>query len=304
MTLLDEVISQASDGDATAMLRKLMIVAHRLKAKTLFTWVQNELNGYKSPNELPSYRGPKNAVVQAVITGPMGGKGTNTLSSIGVPDGYEHLFKVYLFDPLAGIESLASSPDNVGVPWDPAAVGLYNGWIQEGKVAFLELWGVYSATRMISQSTLRGVVDIVRTTALEMALDLQSEYPDAGEVDGPTVQDPAVNATVMHITNNIYGSVTGLAQGNEVRQKVAVEVGDLVGALTVARAFLSNDAIADLSRIFTEPGSETEKRRKLERFVHAIRGGTVSLAGGVASNLAAEGVMDLASQFFGWVAGL
>lgn len=302
MTLLDEVISQASDGEATAMLRKLMIVAHRLKAEPLLAWVKNEINGYKSGDDLPSYRGPLNSIVQAVITGPMGSKGTNTLSSHGVPEGFDGLFEVSLFEPLAGIESLALSEDTVGIPWDPVAVGLYNGWIEKGMVPFLEYWGVYSATRRIPQSTLRGVVDIVRTKALEMALDLQADFPDAGEVDGPTVQDPAVSATVMHITNNIYGSVTGLAQGNEVRQRVTVKTGDLVGALTAAKAFLTDDSIAALSRILTEPGNEGEKRSKLERFIQAIKGGTVSLAGGVVSNLAAEGVMDLASQFFGWIA--
>lgn len=301
MTLLDEVISQASDGEATAMLRKLLIVAHRLKAEPLLAWVKNELNGYKSHDDLPSYRGPLNCNVQAVITGPMGGKGTNTLSAHGVPEGFDGLFEVSLFEPLAGLETLAQSEDTVGIPWDPVAVGLYNGWIDKGMVPFLEYWGVYSATRSISQSTLRGVVDIVRTKALEMALDLQAEFPEAGEIDGPTVQDPAVNAAVMHITNNIYGSVTGLAQGNEVRQKVTVKTGDLAGALTAAKAFLTDNSIADLSRILTEPGDEDDKRGKLERFAQAIKGGTVSLAGGVASNLAAEGVMDLAAQFFGWI---
>src|SRR5690606_20718546 len=99
-------------------------------------------------------------------------------------------------------------------------VGLYNGWIDEGKVPFLEYWGVYSATKSVSPSTLQGILDIVRTKALELALDLQYEFPDAGEVGGPTIEEPAVQAAVTHITNNIYGSVTGLAQGNNVRQKV------------------------------------------------------------------------------------
>ncbi|TFD12898.1 hypothetical protein E3T35_06315 [Cryobacterium sp. TMT1-2-2] len=303
MTLLDDVISQASDGEATAMLRKLMIVAHRLKAAPLLTWVKNELNGYESKDDLPSYRGPMHVNVQALITGPMGSKGTNTLSSHGVPDGFEGLFKISFFDPLAGIQSLAEASDTVGMPWDPAVVGMYNGWIDAGKVPFLEYWGVYSATKTVPPSTLKGIVDIVRTKALEMALDLQSEFPDAGEVGGPTVEEPAVKAAVTHITNNIYGSVTGLAQGNEVRQKVTVKVGDLAGALTAAKSFLADEAVTALSKILTESGDDDEKRGRLASFAQSVKAGAVALAGGVAGNIAADGVVELANQFFGWASG-
>lgn len=270
MTLLDQVISQASDGEATAMLRKLMIVAHRLQATPLLTWVKNELNGYESRDDLPSYRGPMRVGVQAVITGPMGSKGMNTLSSHGVPEGFQSWFEASFFDPLAGIQRLAHSEENLTMPWDPAAVGLYNGWIEEGKVPFLENWGVYSASKSISPSALLGIIDVVRTKALELALDLQAEFPDAGELGGPTVEQPAVEAAVTNITNNIYGSVNGLAQGHDVRQKVTVNAGDLVSALSAAKTLLADDAVVELSRILTEPAADDEKQTRLARFVEEL----------------------------------
>lgn len=302
MTLLDDVIDQASDGEASAMLRKLMIVAHRLGATSLLTWVKNELNGYESDDDLPSYRGPMTVGVQALITGPMGSKGTNVLTPHGVPEGFERLFEVSFFDPLAGIETFAQSSEGISIPWDPVIVGMYNQWIDAQKVAFVQNWGVYSASKSVSQSRLRGIVDVVRTKALEMALDLQAEFPDAGEPGGPTVDDPAVKATVTHITTNIYGSVTGLAQGNSVHQKVSVKTGDLVAALDAARTFLADSGVMEFSRVLSEPGDDADKRGRLERFVQGVKSGTIALAGGVASNLAAEGVVELSNQFFGWVA--
>ncbi|PCC49283.1 hypothetical protein [Brevibacterium aurantiacum] len=303
MTLLDDVVGQASEGEAVVVLRKLMIVAHRLQAVPLLAWVKNELNGYSSGDDLPTYRGPIHANVEAVITGPMGNRGTNTLSSHGVPSEFEGLFEVAFREPLASLEALAQSSDSAGIPWDPAMVGLYNQWIEEGKVPFLQYWGVYSARRMISQSTLQGVVDIVRTKALEMTLDPQAEFPDAGEVGGPTIEEPAVEATVTHITNNIYGNVNAMAQGQDVRQKVTVKTGDLVGALTAAKAFLADDAIAELSQVLTAAGDAAEKRGRLMRFVGAVKSGTVTLAGGVASNFAADGILEVGNQFFGWAMG-
>lgn len=302
VTLLDDVISQASDGEAAAMLRKLMIVAHRLGAVPLLAWVKNELNGYDDNDDLPSYRGPLNVGVQAVIVGPGGAKGTNVLTSHGMPEGFEGLFRVSFFEPLAGLETFAQSSEGISIPWDPLIVAMYNQWIDAKDVPFIPYWGVYSAGKAVSQSTLQSIVDVVRTKALEMALDLQSEFPDAGELGGPTVNDPAVEATVTHITTNIYGSVTGLAQGNSVHQKVAVKPGDLVTALAAARAFLADPEIVELSKVLTQPGDDGEKRSRLDRFVHGIKSGTIAAAGGVASNLAAEGIIEVSNQFFGWVA--
>ncbi|MGO2746221.1 AbiTii domain-containing protein [Microbacterium sp.] len=302
MTLLDDVISQASDGEATAVLRKLMIVAHRLGAASLLAWVKNELNGYEADDDLPSYRGPMTVGVQALITGPMGSRGTNVLTSHGIPEGFEGLFEVSFYDPLAGIEAFAQSSEGISIPWDPVIVGMYNRWIDARDVPFIQGWGVYSASKAVSQSRLRAIVDVVRTKALEMALDLQADFPEAGEPGGPTVDDPRVEATVTHITTNIYGSVTGLAQGNSVRQKVSVKAGDLVATLDAARAFLADSGVAEFSRVLTGPGDDEDKRGRLERFVHGVKSGTIAVAGGVASNLAAEGVIEISNQFFGWVA--
>lgn len=301
MSLLDDVIQQASDGDASAMLRKLMIVSHRLGATDLLAWVKGELNGYEDRDSLPSYRGPLPVVVQATIVGPGGGKGTNTLTQHGVPEGYDDLFRAWFLDPLATLEGFARSDHGLSIPWDPIAVAVYNRWIEDGEVPFVEYWGVYAAHKYISQSSVMGVVDIVRTKALELALELQSEYPDAGEKGGPTVADPAVRETLTHITNNIYGNITGLAQGGTVQQNVVVEAGDIACALEVARSFLARSSLNDFAKLLTDDGDEEAKRTRLERFVSAVRAGSINLAGGVAAGVAADGLMALGSQFFGWV---
>ncbi|WP_141385743.1 AbiTii domain-containing protein, partial [Microbacterium maritypicum] len=227
MTLLDDVIEQASDGDASAMLRKLMIVAHRLGADSLLAWVKAELNGYDTKSSVPDYRGPFAVTVKAHITGPFGAQAPSTLTRAGTPDYFGGLFEVSFSEPLAVMEGYATSGDGIVYPWDPLAIGLYNGWIQDGRVPFVEGWGVFSAQRAVSPGTFQGIVDVVRTRALELALDLQADFPEAGEKHGPTVTDPAVQEAVTTITNIIYGSVTGLAQGHTVTQKVRVAAGDL-----------------------------------------------------------------------------
>lgn len=282
------------------MLRKLMIVAHRLGAESLLSWVKGELNGYDDADSIPDYRGPLNVSVQAVITRPGGGKGTNTLSPHGMPDGFDALFKVWFTDPLAVLEGLAKSKKGVSFPWDPTVVGLYNRWIEDGSVPFIRYWGVYSAHKAVPQASLKGIIDVVRTKALELALDLQAEFPDAGEKDGPTVENPNVQATVTTIVNNIYGSVTGFAQGHNVTQKVRVTTGDLDGALDSARQFLGQDGLTQLRAVLDASGSDDDKRSRLDKFVRAVKGGSVALVTGVTTDLAATGLLEIATQYFGW----
>ncbi|MFJ3473387.1 hypothetical protein ACIPJ1_10665 [Microbacterium maritypicum] len=300
MTLLDDVIEQASDGDAAAMLRKLMIVARRMGAEPLNAWVKAELNGYDDADSIPDYRGPFVVTVKAHITGPFGAQAPSTLTRFGMPEEFGSLFEVSFLEPVAALESFATSDAGIVFPWDPTAIGLYNGWIRDGRIPFIQGWGVFSAERSVSQATLRGVVDVVRTKALELALDLQAEFPDAGEKDGPTVDNPAVEATVTNIVNNIYGPVTGLTQGHIVKQKVTVEAGDLDGAIENARQFLGADGLAQLSAVLETGGSDDDKRGRLKRLVDAVKSGSVALATGVTTDVAANALTEITMQFFGW----
>jgi hypothetical protein len=109
-----------------------------------------------------------------------------------------------------------------------------------------------------------------------------------------------VRATVTHITNNIYGSVTGLTQGHNIKQEVQVGVGDLVGALASAKQLLGEEGIEQLAAALTHGGTDGEKRGRLEKLVGAVKAGSVTLAAGVTTELAATGLMEIASQFFGW----
>lgn len=302
MALLDDVIEQASDGDAAAMLRKLMIVAHRLGAGSLLSWVRAELNGYDTASDVPDYRGPFVVTVKAHITGPFGAQAPSTLTRVGTPDSFGRLFEVSFVEPLAVLERYATSGHGIAYPWDPVAIGLYNGWIRDGRVPFIEGWGVFSAQRAVSQGTLQGIVDVVRTRALELALDLQVEFPNAGEKDGPTVNNPGVQEAVTNITNVIYGSVNGLAQGHTVTQEVRVATGDLSGALDSARRFLDDNGLQQLRAVLVGDGDgdDGDKRSRLKKFIDGVNAGSVALATGVTTDLAASGLLEIATQFFGW----
>jgi hypothetical protein len=81
------------------------------------------------------------------------------------------------------------------------------------------MMAVYSAQRLITLGLVAGVLDVVRSKCLELALDLQARFPDAGEKDGPTVNEAGVGRAVTHITTNIVGSVKILAGAISINER-------------------------------------------------------------------------------------
>jgi hypothetical protein len=56
--LLDDIINLATDDKQSivVLLRKCLVLAHRLKNAQLTSWVNKELNGYGEHNAVPDYR--------------------------------------------------------------------------------------------------------------------------------------------------------------------------------------------------------------------------------------------------------
>lgn len=301
MTVLDQIIEDALEGSLSGLLRKLLVLSHRVGSEDLKKWVSSELNGYEADSVLPKYRGPMTVPVQATYAGPMGSSASNMpLSPVGVPDEYRFLFEVSFYDPIATIEALSEGDSGASSSWDPVAVGMYNQWAEEGRVAYLEMMSVVGARRVFSLPLVRGVIDQVRTQALELALEIQAEFPDAGEKDGPTVENPDLNQTVTHVTNNIYGNVGNLAQGQDIRQEVTVEVGNLEAAISAAAKVLNSEVLDDFKKLLVSEEPQTEKRNRVSVFIDSVRQGSVALVAGTLANVGADRLLEIASQYFGW----
>src|SRR5487761_2154531 len=58
MKLLDEITAHAveSKEPVSVLLRKCLVLAYQLKNDRLKTWIEKELDGYSSGDELPEYR--------------------------------------------------------------------------------------------------------------------------------------------------------------------------------------------------------------------------------------------------------
>jgi hypothetical protein len=302
MTKLTEIIDAASDDTFTTsnLLRKVQTVAHRLQAENLGQWSQRELFGYKKGDPVPAYRGPFPTPVTGTWSGPGGNGLTNTVSAAGLPEDFVNTyFRATILQPVADLEILSSSDQNPGMSWDPYIVQAYGQLVAEkrGGASFY-LMELISARQTMPQNVIRGIIDSVRTTALQFALELEQVSPQAGEPNGPTTANPEVKQVTNNFNFTINGDGNNIAAGTDIHQKATVKKGDLESLVRAAVQFgLQPEAVEDLRVAVTADGPQPADRTS--NFIARVRAGGYALAGGVSSNIAADGIMQAVGAFFG-----
>ncbi|MEI2276078.1 hypothetical protein OHC50_01155 [Paenarthrobacter ilicis] len=302
MTKLTEIIDAASDDSFTTsnLLRKVQTVAFRLQAENLGKWSQRELFGFKEGDPVPSYRGPFPTPVTGTWSGPAGSHMTNMVSSAGLPEEFINgYFRATILQPVADLETLSQGEQSPSISWDPYIVQAYGQQVREKKGgAGFYLMELISAKQTLSQNVLRGIIDSVRTTALQFALELEQVSPRAGEPGGPTTADPEVKQVTNNFNFTINGDGNNIAAGTEIRQKATVNKGDMESLTKAAMAVgLDQDAIEDLQAAVEEDGKVPGERTS--NFISILRAGGYSLASGVSANLAAEGILKAIAAYFG-----
>lgn len=301
MTLLDELIDGAtSDTVSTAnLLRKVQVVAHRLDAHEMKAWAQRELVGFGLDDPLPDYRSGLWTPVKGFWTGPFQSSARQPVSAGNIAeDMRDALFKTDLRQSLAEIEQLASGDDDPGISWEGHAIVMFNHWIRDGLTTGISNMALFSATQTLTRGTLLGVIDTVKTTAMEFALALQTANPDAGSVDGPTVADAPVASAVTHIENHIYGDHAQVAQGTAVTQSTTVTRGDIVSLLEAATvAGLDEEGKRELAAAVT--ADEKERPSRVKRFLGKVGEGAFLVGTGVAAEVAAGQLSTLITSYLG-----
>ena len=169
----------------------------------------SETEGYSNDDSLPEYRGPILTGAMGHFSGPFGSE----ISNLQIPPGHfperlqtDKLFEVEVRQSVAEIENLvASAGEQLQVPWPPNFISMTNTLIQRGEMSLIEGHGIVKAWRPVQKATLVGILDRVRTKVLDLALELEQRFPDAGtpnEVPDQGLRD-ALGLTVSAV---VYGS--------------------------------------------------------------------------------------------------
>ncbi|MBN6518402.1 hypothetical protein JZM36_16180 [Acinetobacter pittii] len=211
MSLLREIQKDAVNSNVSVsdLLRKCKILAYRLGNEDFKSWVDFELNGYKSHDLLPEYRklyvGSKGHFV-----GSFGRSFNNAdIPTHGLPEKLQKICTKAIFtSPIAALESYTVN-DKTGQlteSWDLAILAKYGSNMYSD-------FNCIQAWKVIPIAAVMGIIDTVKTKILNFVLEIEIINPEAGEAElnsNPIPQDQV--SQVFNI--NISGNVQNLASGN------------------------------------------------------------------------------------------
>ena len=294
MTVLDEILDASTDSSVPIadLLRKVQIAATRLGASEIAAWARSELSGYGPDDTLPPHR-RVHSIVMGLFTGPMQSQITQHLTA---GPGMESMWEVDLRQPLVELQSLSEAPGDGDprIEWPANVVQMY----AESGTYRIQYHNLFSAWNVLTKQSLRGVIDVIRTRAMEFALDLQTSFPDAGSLGGPTVEStPALAQTVYNITNNITGHGTNIATGPGAQQTSTVAIGDETALIAkLAELGLGESDRDEFVSALRDDGIDGPRATN---FLARIRSGAISLAAGLTTDVAAEVLVSLGRAFLG-----
>lgn len=252
MTLLREIQQDATDGTVSlaSLLRRCAILASRLQDDSFKSWVSHELNGYPDGIDLPDYR--------RSLRGHLVGQyqlGLQLMSNVVIPDTNvpeeyrEGILGVDFRQPVAELASYVerAGSENLKSPLSPQAIS-----VVEDVYVGVNTVSMYLA---ISPSRIAGILDSIRTRALEFAIEIERLNPAAGEAEGP--QPPVPASDVQRAVNNyFFGGQVNVAQASHNASQtinVGVNAGDLPSLIAaVTRAGASQQEVIDLQEVIAE----------------------------------------------------
>ncbi len=284
MTLLREIQHSATDSNVklSDLLRKCKVLAARLQNADFDKWVDAELCGYQSQEDLPQYRIVE-CIAKGHLGGPLGAEMRNiTIPSLCLPEKARAWAEcVRLVEPISSLEELVKGEgDSVLCEWPGNLIASVANKIYRG-------YSLYAAWLTIPKGAIVAILDTVRNRILSFALEIEKEDPDAGEASPSSIPIPEEKVSQVFNTN-IYGSVQNVATGSSnfsQSGQFTVLQGDFSSLSSVLKSQgVSQDDINSLQEAITEDAQE-EQSQGFGQQVSSWIGKMLSKAGTAAWNI-------------------
>lgn len=198
------------------ILLKLKVLFHDLDDKNIITWVDNELKGYRKGNEVPSYRIIKTTPTMNITNGALILKGQLVPVSQLPKDVSEVLGTHEVKEGVKGIERMieSSKVKPIGVTYGSTYIRDCIAHLYDHPVQVTSLSSIYSL------GTLEGILGNIKTTILEIVLELDSTYGNFDNYDiftNKTVEEKEeVSQKVIKIIMGDNNTITGSNLGEVI----------------------------------------------------------------------------------------
>jgi hypothetical protein len=309
-TALERAVDSLSDPDVSLpdALRRLLVVSRRIGADDLSRWIRSELDGYSNDADPPIYRNGTGLSIRLHFDGPFGSSAEMSVTKSELPEMLgAALDMVHFRQPVAELEALAQrdvgNDPHLNLPM--AWVGMYRKFAGQSEVPRMDMMHLNHASVTIPQTYLNGILDRVKSTALDLALRLEDVSLEVGDTGGPTVGDEPRLADVVNVALTQLvaepGSTVTVGDNNAIASGegatvVQVQPGDIDGLLNAAGAYLDEEGVKALAQAIDQDGEEPKEAT--HKFLDRVKAGSYVLAAGVTTNGAYDGLVTLLKQAF------
>lgn len=268
MTLLRDIQNSAINSDVrlSDLLRKCKGLATRLQNVEFNVWIDSELNGYQSKNDLPPYR-ITGCTAKGNLGGPFGAEMRNiTIPASCLPEKVRNWAEcVYLVQPISSLEELAKTEgDNLLCEWPGDLIASVANKIYSG-------YSLYAAWMNVPKGAIVAIIDTVRNRILNFALEIEKAAPDAGEAppdSKPIPEDKVSQVFNTYIAGNVQNVATGGTNFSQSGEFMVLK-GDFIGLSSLLKSQgVAEDDISSLH----EAINEDAKKQKTPGFGEKVSG--------------------------------
>jgi len=301
MKLISDIINELVDSDKSisSPLLKTKVLASRLNNQTLLSWVNKELSGYNSKDELLEYR-----IVGCLLMGTYLNGNTQftnqTLPTYGLDENFEKTMKeMKFFQSVSGLESLLENKKTARLdyPFPAEVLGILQDNIEKKGNPYFQL---ISAKKTVSVGIVNEILSVVRNKLLDFMLQLDKEFGNLTEIEDLRMKREEISTIMNHTIINASGdgNIVNTGDNSEIKAKINITKGNKeeLKKQLKKNGISSSDSQDLIEIIDLEKPNSTSKTfgKKVNEWTQKMIGkaldGTWSIGVGAAGNLLTEAI--------------
>lgn len=273
------------------LLRKALIIAHKLGIKEFETWISKELNGYGDRDEVPQYRHIKGEI-----------KVWNSVHYDWEPVIFKETKYAELLSVRRCVQTIAEIENLIEKNKPSGSFQMPFGKELEEKL--IEGMNIQTQiTLLIQETDLVRILDTVRTIVLNWSLKLEEDGVK-GEGLSFTTEEKKVAEMQSYNINNFYGPINALQIQQQTENSIQISstspidlelLKTFISKLraTIPQLFISNDKAlelkAEVETVETQSKSPNPKPNIIKQSLSSIR----RILEGAGGNIAAQLLIEL-----------
>jgi hypothetical protein len=227
MKLIGDIINDLVDSEKSlsAPLLKTKVLATRLKNTELLTWIKNELEGYISDENLPSYRKMRGNITGSYINGNMQ-VNDQPLPIIGFDRKITTaIYAMNFKDSIATLEALKGEEktSSIGANFPPEIAINIQRNIQKSGNPYFQL---IHARRSLPVNVITQILSVVRSQLLDFMLKIDEEFGNLTEIEDLKKEKGKINNIMNQTIITGNGNLVNTGDNSNIKNEVTVKLAD------------------------------------------------------------------------------